>query len=156
MTKITLCRMRLIKCEVRLVKKIKEIGYVPDTSHVLLYVDEQEREVKLQYHSAKLALAFALSRTPPGSTIRIKKNIRVCGDCHSAFTYASLVVEREIILRDTNRFHHFYRGSCSCGDYWCGYPAVNASYYDLSFHPSMVYFVGCCARGNAAWMHSKV
>ncbi|KAJ0620306.1 putative DYW domain-containing protein [Helianthus annuus] len=43
---------------------------------------------------------------------------RVCGDCHSAFKYASLVVEREIILRDTNRFHHFYRGSCSCGDYW--------------------------------------
>ncbi|KAF5794755.1 putative tetratricopeptide-like helical domain superfamily, DYW domain-containing protein [Helianthus annuus] len=99
-------------------EKIKEIGYVPDTSHVLLYVDEQEREVKLQFHSEKLALAFALLKTPPGSTIRIKKNIRVCGDCHSAFKYASLVVEREIILRDTNRFHHFYRGSCSCGDYW--------------------------------------
>ncbi|KAJ0792708.1 putative DYW domain-containing protein [Helianthus annuus] len=118
MTKITLCRMRLIKCEVRLVKKIKEIGHVLDTSHVLLYVDEQEREVKLQYHSEKLALAFALLKTPPGSTIRIKKNIRVCGDCHSAFKYASLVIEREIILRDTNRFHHFYCGSCSCGDYW--------------------------------------
>ncbi|KAJ0764279.1 putative tetratricopeptide-like helical domain superfamily, DYW domain-containing protein [Helianthus annuus] len=100
-------------------EKIKKIGYVPDTSHVLLYVDEQEREVKLQYHSEKLALAFALLKTAPGSTIRIKKNIRVCGDCHSAFKYASLVVEREIILRDTNRFHHFYRGSCSCGDY-CG------------------------------------
>ncbi|KAI3731047.1 hypothetical protein L1987_62230 [Smallanthus sonchifolius] len=99
-------------------EKIKEIGYVPDTSHVLLYVDEQEREVKLQYHSEKLALAFALLKTPPGSTIRIKKNIRICGDCHSAFKFASLVVEREIILRDTNRFHHFYRGSCSCGDYW--------------------------------------
>ncbi|KAF5820238.1 putative DYW domain-containing protein [Helianthus annuus] len=120
MMKITVCRMRLIKCGVRLVKEIKEIGYVPDMSHVLLYVDEQEREVKLQYHSEKLALAFALLKTPPGSTIRIKKNIRVrvCGDCHSAFKYASLVVEREIILRDTNRFHHFYRGSCSCGDYW--------------------------------------
>ncbi|KAL8218220.1 hypothetical protein R6Q57_021593 [Mikania cordata] len=99
-------------------EKIKEIGYVPDTSHVLLHVDEQEREVKLQYHSEKLALAFALLKTPPGSTIRIKKNIRVCGDCHSVFKFASLVVEREIILRDTNRFHHFHRGSCSCGDYW--------------------------------------
>ncbi|KAJ0442942.1 putative DYW domain-containing protein [Helianthus annuus] len=79
MMKITLCRMRLIKCGVRLVKEIKEIGYVPDMSHVLLYVDEQEREVKLQYHSEKLALAFALLKTPPGSTIRIKKNIRVRG-----------------------------------------------------------------------------
>ncbi|KAL4602778.1 hypothetical protein ACB098_10G064800 [Castanea mollissima] len=88
----------------------------------------------------------------------------------------------------------------------CGYPAVNASYYDLSFHPissnkdcklyknsraikcyncdsckagvaqymkiewrvvaifnvilflllAMIYFVGCCARRNAARGHSKV
>ncbi|KAF3451918.1 hypothetical protein FNV43_RR08014 [Rhamnella rubrinervis] len=98
--------------------KIKEIGYIPDTSHVLLFVDEREREVKLQYHSEKLALAFALINTPPGSTIRIKKNIRVCGDCHSAIKYVSKVVGREIILRDTNRFHHFRAGSCSCGDYW--------------------------------------
>ncbi|KAE8669654.1 Pentatricopeptide repeat-containing protein [Hibiscus syriacus] len=98
--------------------RIKEIGYVPDTSHVLFYMDHQEREVKLQYHSEKLALAFALLNSPPGSTIRIKKNIRVCGDCHSAFKFASRVVKREIIVRDTNRFHHFYDGSCSCGDYW--------------------------------------
>ena len=49
--------------------KIKEIGYVPDTSHVLLFVDQHEREVKLQYHSEKLALAFALLKTPPGSPI---------------------------------------------------------------------------------------
>ncbi|KAE8703386.1 Pentatricopeptide repeat-containing protein [Hibiscus syriacus] len=98
--------------------RIKEIGYVPDTSHVLFYMDHQEREVKLQYHSEKLALAFALLNSPPGSTIHIKKNIRVCGDCHSAFKFASRVVKREIIVRDTNRFHHFYGGSCSCGDYW--------------------------------------
>jgi pentatricopeptide repeat protein len=98
--------------------KIKEMGYVPDTSHVLLLVDEHEREVKLQYHSEKLALAFALLNTPPGSTIRIKKNIRACGDCHSAIKFASKVVDREIIVRDTNRFHHFRDGSCSCGDYW--------------------------------------
>ncbi|XAR64524.1 hypothetical protein NMG60_11008249 [Bertholletia excelsa] len=99
-------------------RKIKEVGYIPDTSYVLLFVDEQERETKLQYHSEKLALAFALLKTAPGSTIQIKKNIRVCGDCHSAFKFVSKVVEREIILRDTNRFHHFHDGSCSCGDYW--------------------------------------
>ncbi|KAM5588986.1 pentatricopeptide repeat-containing protein [Rosa sericea] len=99
-------------------KKIKEIGYVPDTSHVLFFVDQQEREVKLQFHSEKLALAFALLNTSPGSTIRIKKNIRVCGDCHSAIKYVSKVERREIIVRDTNRFHHFRDGSCSCGDYW--------------------------------------
>ncbi|CAN8276237.1 unnamed protein product [Cochlearia groenlandica] len=98
--------------------KIKELGYVPDTSHVSVHVDQQEREVNLQYHSEKIALAFALLNTPPGSTINIKKNIRVCGDCHSAIKLASKVVEREIIVRDTNRFHHFRNGTCSCGDYW--------------------------------------
>ncbi|KAI9097487.1 hypothetical protein K1719_025258 [Acacia pycnantha] len=99
-------------------QKIKEIGYVPDTSHVLLFVDQQEKEAKLQYHSEKLALSFALLNTYPGSTIRIMKNIRVCGDCHTAIKYVSRVVERDIILRDKNRFHHFRDGSCSCGDYW--------------------------------------
>ncbi|CAN1850438.1 Pentatricopeptide repeat-containing protein At3g24000, mitochondrial [Linum perenne] len=91
--------------------KIKQIGYKPDANH-------REREVKLQHHSEKLALAFALLKTPPRSTIRIKKNIRVCGDCHSAFKLVSKVVNREIIVRDTNRFHHFRKGSCSCRDYW--------------------------------------
>ncbi|KAK9935822.1 hypothetical protein M0R45_012698 [Rubus argutus] len=62
--------------------------------------------------------AFALLNTPPGSTIWIKKNIRVCGDCHSAIKCVSKVEGREIIVRDTNRFHHFRDGSCSCGDYW--------------------------------------
>ncbi|PIA30603.1 hypothetical protein AQUCO_05500133v1, partial [Aquilegia coerulea] len=99
-------------------RKIKEVGYVPDTRHVLLFVDQQEREAKLQYHSEKLALAFALLNTPHGTIIRIKKNIRICGDCHSAIKFVSKVEKREIIVRDTNRFHHFSDGSCSCRDYW--------------------------------------
>ncbi|KAL5716513.1 Pentatricopeptide repeat-containing protein [Ranunculus cassubicifolius] len=102
----------------KITTKIKEVGYVPDTSHVLLFVDEQEKETRLQYHSEKLALAFALLNTSPGSTIRIKKNIRICGDCHSAIKFVSKIMEREIIVRDTNRFHHFSDGCCSCGDYW--------------------------------------
>ncbi|XP_068638235.1 pentatricopeptide repeat-containing protein At3g24000, mitochondrial-like [Aristolochia californica] len=99
-------------------EKIKAVGYVPDTSNVLLCVDDQEREVKLQYHSEKLALAFALLNTSPSSTIRIKKNIRICSDCHSAIKLVSKVMERKIVVRDKNRFHHFSHGSCSCGDYW--------------------------------------
>ncbi|KAG8091742.1 hypothetical protein GUJ93_ZPchr0012g19404 [Zizania palustris] len=98
--------------------KIRKTGYVPNTDYVLLHVDEQEREAKLQYHSEKIALAFALINMPEGATIRIMKNIRICGDCHSAFKYISKVFKREIVVRDTNRFHHFSSGSCSCGDYW--------------------------------------
>ncbi|PNT64803.1 pentatricopeptide repeat-containing protein At3g24000, mitochondrial [Brachypodium distachyon] len=98
--------------------KIRKEGYVPDMDYVLLHVDEQEREANLQYHSEKIALAFALIQMPAGATIRIMKNIRICGDCHSAFKYISKVFEREIVVRDTNRFHHFSNGFCSCGDYW--------------------------------------
>ncbi|KAL6552890.1 hypothetical protein OROHE_008254 [Orobanche hederae] len=98
--------------------EIMKIGYVPDTSHVLWFVDEREREERLQYHSEKLALAFSLLNTPPGTPVLIKKNIRVCGDCHTAFRFVSKLVDRKIILRDTNRFHHFRNGWCSCRDYW--------------------------------------
>ncbi|KAG9459069.1 hypothetical protein H6P81_003577 [Aristolochia fimbriata] len=28
------------------------------------------------------------------------------------------IEEREVIVRDANRFHHFKEGCCSCGDYW--------------------------------------
>lgn len=102
----------------KITNEIKKIGYVPDTNHVFWFVDQEEREKRLQHHSEKLALAFALLNTPSGSPVRIKKNIRVCTDCHTAFKFVSKVVHREIILRDTNRFHHFHDGSCSCRDYW--------------------------------------
>ncbi|KAG0475577.1 hypothetical protein HPP92_015263 [Vanilla planifolia] len=52
------------------------------------------------------------------AAIRIMKNIRICGDCHSAMKLVSKVMEREIIVRDSHRFHHFSSGFCSCGDYW--------------------------------------
>jgi len=88
-------------------QKIKEIGYVPDTSHVLLFVDQHEKELNLQYHSENLSLSFALLNTPPGSIIRSMRNIRVCGDCHLAIKFVSLVVKREIRVRDTNRYYQY-------------------------------------------------
>lgn len=59
--------------------------------------------------------------TKPGTPIRITKNLRVCGDCHIAAKLISRITKREIIVRDTNRFHHFQNGVCSCGDYWWTY-----------------------------------
>ena len=71
-------------------------------------------------HSEKLALAFGLISTSPGSPLRVIKNLRMCGDCHSATKYVSKAEkrEREIIMIDHYRFHHFVDGVCSCGDYW--------------------------------------
>ncbi|KDP40584.1 hypothetical protein JCGZ_24583 [Jatropha curcas] len=100
-----------------LVGKIKAAGYVPDTSSIH-DVEDDVKEQLLNTHSEKLAIAFGLLNTSPGTTIHIRKNLRVCGDCHSATKYISLVTGREIIVRDMHRFHHFKNGYCSCGDYW--------------------------------------
>lgn len=99
-------------------EQMKVAGYVPDTNFVLHEVEEEQKEQLLSYHSEKLALAFGLISTVPGTTIRISKNLRVCGDCHSALKFISKIVGREIVMRDTNRLHHFKDGLCSCGDYW--------------------------------------
>ncbi|OMO94661.1 hypothetical protein COLO4_16226 [Corchorus olitorius] len=99
-------------------EKMKKEGYVPDTSCVLHNVDEEEKETLLCGHSEKLAIAFGILNNPPGTTIRVAKNLRVCNDCHEATKYISRITDREIILRDVRRFHHFKNGICSCGDYW--------------------------------------
>ncbi|GMY36094.1 pentatricopeptide repeat-containing protein At1g08070, chloroplastic [Fagus crenata] len=93
-------------------------GFVPDTSEVLRDIDEEWKEGALSHHSEKLAIAFGLISTKPGTTIRIVKNLRVCGNCHSATKLISKIFNREIIARDKNRFHHFKDGFCSCKDYW--------------------------------------
>jgi hypothetical protein len=50
--------------------------------------------------------------------VRVMKNLRVCSDCHITMKLISKLEKREIILRDTIRFHHFKDGLCSCNDYW--------------------------------------
>eukprot|EP01018_Ginkgo_biloba_P009720 Gb_34410 [translate_table: standard] len=98
--------------------QLKEAGYVPDKNSVLHDLEEEQKEHILYYHSEKLAIAFGIMNTSPGTPIRIVKNLRVCGDCHSATKFISKIVAREIVVRDANRFHHFKDGLCSCGDYW--------------------------------------
>lgn len=98
--------------------RMKKAGYVSATDMVLHDVEEEEKENMLKYHSEKLAVAYGILKIPPVRPIRVIKNLRVCEDCHSAFKYISVIEGRLIILRDSNRFHHFRDGSCSCGDYW--------------------------------------
>ncbi|KAK8954666.1 Pentatricopeptide repeat-containing protein [Platanthera zijinensis] len=99
-------------------KKLKRAGYVPTTSEMLLDIDDEDKEDALHWHSEKLAIAFALLKTLPGTRIRIVKNLRVCGDCHSATKFISKVYQREIVVRDRSRFHCFKDGACSCKDFW--------------------------------------
>ncbi|KAL9365992.1 hypothetical protein Peur_037191 [Populus x canadensis] len=101
-----------------LTSKIKTIGYVPDFCFVLQDVEEDEKEHILMGHSERLAIAYGIISTSPKTPIRIFKNLRVCGDCHTVTKFISIITEREIIVRDSSRFHHFKGGTCSCGDYW--------------------------------------
>lgn len=97
---------------------LRQAGYSPDGTFVLHDVDEEEKVQSLKHHSEKLAIAYGLLKVSQGMPIRVMKNLRVCGDCHSAIKLIAKVTGREIIVRDANRFHHFKDGSCSCGDYW--------------------------------------
>ncbi|KAL0312423.1 UNVERIFIED_CONTAM: Pentatricopeptide repeat-containing protein [Sesamum radiatum] len=98
--------------------QLKFEGYSPDTSQVLLDVDEEEKKQRLSSHSQKLAIAFSLIHASQGSPIRIARNVRMCSDCHTYSKLISVIYEREIIVRDRNVFHHFRDGTCSCKDYW--------------------------------------
>ncbi|KAG6407104.1 hypothetical protein SASPL_130086 [Salvia splendens] len=101
-----------------LMDELRSHGYVPETGASLHDTEVEEKEHSLAHHSEKLAVAFALMNGPEGRPIRVMKNLRVCEDCHVAMKYISMVKGREIVLRDSSRFHHFRDGHCSCGDFW--------------------------------------
>ncbi|GFP81913.1 pentatricopeptide repeat-containing protein at4g16835 mitochondrial [Phtheirospermum japonicum] len=82
-------------------------GYVPNLKSALHDVGEEQKEQLLLWHSEKLAIAFGLMRVDIVLLIRGFKNLRVCDDCHLAIKCMSVVEGREIIVRDTTRFHHF-------------------------------------------------
>ncbi|KAK6258328.1 DYW domain - like 1 [Theobroma cacao] len=69
-------------------------------------------------HSEKLAIAFGLLGTKPGTSIRIVKNLRLCEECHTVTKLISKIYDREIVMRDRTRFHLFRDGKCTCGDKW--------------------------------------
>jgi len=104
-------------------KRMKEIGFKPNYSvvtHPSILSDKDEaKDCHLAHHSEKLAIGFGLLTTPKGSTLRVFKNLRVCSNCHETTKYIAKLTQREIIVPDANRFHHFLpNGNCSCSDFW--------------------------------------
>ncbi|GFP87854.1 pentatricopeptide repeat-containing protein at3g47530 [Phtheirospermum japonicum] len=87
-------------------QQLRIAGYVAEVTY------------ELSYHSEKLAIAFGVLATPPGTTIRVAKDLRICVDCHNFCKILSEVYNRKVVIRDRNRFHHFREGRCSCNDYW--------------------------------------
>ncbi|KAH8514781.1 hypothetical protein H0E87_007580 [Populus deltoides] len=101
-----------------LLVEMKRLGYQAESSYVFQDVEEEEKERVLLYHSEKLAIAFGILSLSPDKPILVTKNLRVCGDCHTAIKFISLVTRRDITVRDASRFHHFKDGICNCGDFW--------------------------------------
>nr|XP_043614664.1 pentatricopeptide repeat-containing protein At3g47530 [Erigeron canadensis] len=91
-------------------EQLKIGGYVAEIT--------SEKEVRLSLHSEKLAMAFGVLATPPGTKIRVAKDLRICIDCHNFAKVLSGVYSREVVIRDRTRFHHFREGRCSCNDFW--------------------------------------
>ncbi|XP_057773856.1 LOW QUALITY PROTEIN: pentatricopeptide repeat-containing protein At5g13270, chloroplastic [Salvia miltiorrhiza] len=98
--------------------KLEEVGFREEEEEE--EEDEVGRERKRQQlvHSERLAIAYGLIATPPASPIVVFKNLRACRGCHDFGKHVSLLTGRSIVVRDSNRFHHFTNGQCSCGDYW--------------------------------------
>lgn len=102
-----------------MIARLRSSGYVPNKSQLLQLIEEEEEQDQALYlHSEKLALAFGLISKSPSQPIRIVKNLRICDDCHTVAKKISKLYNREILLRDRYRFHHFKAGECSCMDFW--------------------------------------
>ncbi|WCJ18625.1 pentatricopeptide (PPR) repeat-containing protein [Euphorbia peplus] len=101
-----------------LVVEMKKLGYHGESSYVLQDVEEEEKEHILLHHSEKLAIAYGILSLSSNKPILVTKNLRVCGDCHTAIKLISLITKRSITVRDASRFHHFKDGICNCRDFW--------------------------------------
>ncbi|GJN09134.1 hypothetical protein PR202_ga27113 [Eleusine coracana subsp. coracana] len=90
-----------------LIREVEKLGY-------------RETNEGFWHHSERLALAYGLisGAVPSGKALRIVKNLRICAHCHEFFKYASIVIDRVIVIRDVNRYHTVKNGACGCRDYW--------------------------------------
>lgn len=95
--------------------KMKAVGLSEEEMTSMDEVEASKAEIFCG-HSERLAIAFGLINTAPGVPVWVTKNLYMCQSCHNTIKFISKVVRREISVRDTEQFHHFKDGICSCGD----------------------------------------
>ncbi|CAF4135071.1 unnamed protein product, partial [Rotaria sordida] len=105
----------------RMTSEVIKLGYKCDSSWVTRELQEEETiQSVLGGHSERLALAFNFIQRPVPDFIQITKNLRICGDCHAYTKLVAKARQRDIIIRDANRIHHFHKnGQCSYGGLHC-------------------------------------
>ncbi|CAF3342193.1 unnamed protein product [Rotaria sp. Silwood2] len=103
-----------------LMSEVMKLGYKCDSSWITRELQEEETiQSVLCGHSERLAIAFNFIQRPVPDFIQVTKNLRVCGDCHEFTKLVAKARQRDVIVRDANRIHHFYRnGQCSCQDHF--------------------------------------
>lgn len=99
-------------------RKISQDLYVHSISKFRPADIKRRRANSSKYHSVRVAICFGLLNTAVGHPILVRKNIRICEDCHTAVKNISTVTNREIVVGDSKIYHHFRDGRCSCKDYW--------------------------------------
>ena len=81
----------------------------------------------LQGHAEKLMLADLLAREEKQSKdtglrhseqIELSVNFKMCADCHAFFKGVSVLIGRQVIVREPSLTHTFDGGDCACGDRW--------------------------------------
>ncbi|KAG6396194.1 hypothetical protein SASPL_142336 [Salvia splendens] len=72
-------------------------GLYPNTEFVLQDLDREEQEDSLCNHSEKLAIAFGILNLRGQSSIRVFKNLRICGDCHNTIKFIPKFMGIQII-----------------------------------------------------------
>ncbi|CAF4002513.1 unnamed protein product [Rotaria sp. Silwood1] len=94
----------------RMTSEVIKLGYKCDSSWVTRELQEEETiESALGGHSERLALAFNFIQRPVPDFIQITNNLRICGDCHQYTKLVAKARQRDIIIRDANRIHHFHK-----------------------------------------------
>ncbi|KAF8100992.1 hypothetical protein N665_0212s0033 [Sinapis alba] len=96
-----------------------EMGFVPAIRLVTIKeAEDEDKEEQLLFRSDKLALAHAFLITKPRGCVRVLQNMRICHDGHDTCKMLTLITGRELVTRDSKRFHHYKNGVCSCNDHW--------------------------------------
>ncbi|CAF4897003.1 unnamed protein product [Rotaria magnacalcarata] len=94
----------------KITNEIIKYGHIYDSSWITRVLTEDETvESVLCGHSERLAIAWGFVANPNASKLQMMKNLRICGDCHRSTKLIAAIRQCEIIVRDPNRIHHFYK-----------------------------------------------
>ncbi|KAK6939805.1 Pentatricopeptide repeat [Dillenia turbinata] len=83
-----------------------------------VFEDEEEIDLLSCLHTEKLAVCSGILFSNNHHPIRVRKNLRMCIDCHTSVKLISKIVKREIFVKDASFYHHMRDGICSCRDRW--------------------------------------